>query len=230
MSVGEWIGTFGVAILLLAFALNILKRVTTTSTIYLTLNACGAILACLSSYMIKFWPFVILEAVWAIASIDAILKKQIFQKNNTLFICLAFSLMLLSGCTSLQEIQCTGVKGFKVNQVNMQLLDADLFLGVKNPNTVGFSIYRSEFDVTYSGVYFGKAKLSKRVHIRANAEEVYGFNLKGDFKGANLVDIMKIVGGAMSKGNIEVKGNLKVGKFLIRKKFPINLKEKLSFK
>jgi hypothetical protein len=68
------------------------------------------------------------------------------------------------------------------------------------------------------------------VHIRANAEEVYGFNLKGDFKGANLVDIMKIVGGAMSKGNIEVKGNLKVGKFLIRKKFPINLKEKLSFK
>jgi LEA14-like dessication related protein len=141
-----------------------------------------------------------------------------------IFVCI-FS---LTACRDFKEVQCTGVKGFKVNQVNMQGIDADIMLGIKNPNRIGFSIYKSTFDVTYAGVYLGKAKLSKRVHIDANTEAIYSFNLKSDFKGANLPDIIKLVSGAIGRGMVEVKGDLKAGKFLLRKKFPVNVKERVG--
>ncbi|MES2678391.1 MAG: LEA type 2 family protein [Bacteroidota bacterium] len=134
----------------------------------------------------------------------------------------------MTACRDLKEVQCTGVKGFKVNQVNMEGIDADIMLGIKNPNNMGFSIYKSTFDVTYAGVYLGKAKMSKRVHINANTEAIYSFNLKSDFKGANLPDIMKLVSGAIGRGMVEVKGDLKAGKFLLRKKFPVNVKERVG--
>ena len=136
--------------------------------------------------------------------------------------------MYLSSCKNLKELECTGVKGFKVNNISTEGIDGDIQLSIKNPNKVGFSIYKSTFDIRYSGVYLGKAKLRKKVHIKANREEIYSFNIKNDFKDVNLVDIMKVLGGASFKNQIEVKGDLKVGKIYIKRKIPVDLKEKLS--
>lgn len=68
MSAGEWVGTAGVSILLLAFALNVSKRLDSTSPGYLLLNTIGALLAGISAVIIRFWPFVLLEGVWALFS------------------------------------------------------------------------------------------------------------------------------------------------------------------
>lgn len=139
---------------------------------------------------------------------------------------LAFSfVLLLVSCRDFKEVQVTGVKGFKVNKIDAKGINADLLLGVKNPNNTGFSIYRSEFDVIYNGINLGKARSSKRVHIKANAEETYSFNLKSDFKDINLMDIMKLVQGG-GNGMVQVKGDLKAGKFYLKKKFPVDVKER----
>lgn len=137
-------------------------------------------------------------------------------------------LSVLAGvsCRDFQEIQVTGVKGFKVNKIDAKGISADLLLNVKNPNTVGFSIYRSKFDVTYSGINLGTARSSKRVHISSNSEDTYAFTLKSDFKDVNLMDIMKLVNGGGSGGMVHVKGNLRVGKFFIKKKLPVDVKER----
>lgn len=138
-------------------------------------------------------------------------------------------IFLFSGCRNIKEVQCTGVKGFKVNSMSAEEgIDGDILIGIKNPNAFGFSIYKSEFDVTYSGIYLGKAKLTKRVHINTNAEDVYSFNLKNDFKGVNVIDAMKLLSGAIFKNTIEVKGDLKVGKFLLKKKIAVDIKEKVK--
>jgi LEA14-like dessication related protein len=141
-----------------------------------------------------------------------------------------FSLLVVLVCFSckpFKEAQCTGVKGFKVNKMNTEGLDADIQLGIKNPNTVGFSVYPSEFDVIIGGVNLGKAKMSKRVHIAANEEKTYTFHLKSDFKNVNLMDITKLLAGK-SKGTVQIKGDLKAGKFYLKKKFPIDVKEKMD--
>jgi hypothetical protein len=76
MALSDWIGTLGVTLLLVAFALNIAKKISPESKSYLILNIAGAALAGVSSYMIAFWPFVILESVWVIATLIALIKSS----------------------------------------------------------------------------------------------------------------------------------------------------------
>ncbi len=74
MTSGELVGTLGVTLLLIAFALNLANKWSSSSSIYLIFNVVGAGLACLSSYLIHFWPFVVLEGVWTISSLIMLLK------------------------------------------------------------------------------------------------------------------------------------------------------------
>lgn len=136
------------------------------------------------------------------------------------------SLIFLFACKDFKEIQVTGVKGFKVNKIDASGINADLMLDINNPNAMGFSIYRSEFDVMYNGINLGKARSSKRVHISPNTQQTYSFNLKSDFKNINLMDIMKLVNGGGGNGMVHVKGDLKAGKFYLKKKFPVDVKER----
>jgi hypothetical protein len=76
MNSGELVGTLGVSLLLIAFALNLANKLSATSRTYLLLNIIGAGLAGLSSYMIQFWPFVVLEGVWTISSIYMLIKTN----------------------------------------------------------------------------------------------------------------------------------------------------------
>ena len=128
----------------------------------------------------------------------------------------------------MKEPVITGVRGFKVNKISVAGIDGDLQLGIKNPNNYSFSVYPSNFDVMYSGVHLGKARLDRRVKIKANAEEVYTFNIKSDFTNTNLLDVMKLLRGASFKNELEIKGDLKAGKLLLRKGFPVDLKERIS--
>jgi hypothetical protein len=75
MDTGSLVGTTGVTLLLLGFVLNLLKKIRSDSVVYLLLNFTGAALAGISSYMIKFCPFVVLETVWVLASLLPLLKK-----------------------------------------------------------------------------------------------------------------------------------------------------------
>jgi hypothetical protein len=68
------VGTIGVSLLLLAYLLNLLKRTSQESKTYTILNIVGAGLACYSSYLISFLPFVILEGTWFIVSLVALFK------------------------------------------------------------------------------------------------------------------------------------------------------------
>jgi hypothetical protein len=65
MTPATWIGSIGVSLLLIAFLLNLQKLLRSDSLLYLALNLAGAGLACYSSYLIRFMPFVVLEATWA---------------------------------------------------------------------------------------------------------------------------------------------------------------------
>lgn len=68
------IGFLGVGLLLLAFVLNIAGRMKAEGIPYLGLNLAGAALACLSSWMIDFMPFVVLEGTWAAATLIALVR------------------------------------------------------------------------------------------------------------------------------------------------------------
>ncbi len=69
MNQTDWIGFIGVALLLLAFFLNLKDAIKNDGFFYLSLNVLGASLACLASVLLNYLPFIILEACWAIVSL-----------------------------------------------------------------------------------------------------------------------------------------------------------------
>lgn len=78
MNEADIIGFTGVAILLLAFLLNLLKVLDYNNRVYISLNLAGAALACYASYMISYTPFIILEGCWFLVSM--IVLVQSFKK------------------------------------------------------------------------------------------------------------------------------------------------------
>jgi hypothetical protein len=69
------IGSLGVALLLLAFLLNLVRVLSTESYPYTALNLAGASLAGYASYLIGFVPFVILEGTWAVVAAVALTRR-----------------------------------------------------------------------------------------------------------------------------------------------------------
>jgi membrane associated rhomboid family serine protease len=80
MSVGDLVGSIGVAILLLAFGLNITGQLGSHSHVYLSLNFLGAALACVASILISYVPFVILEGAWSAVAAGTLL--QTYRRNR----------------------------------------------------------------------------------------------------------------------------------------------------
>jgi hypothetical protein len=70
------IGSLGVALLLLAFFLNLVRALKTESYPYTALNFAGASLAGYASYLIGFVPFVILEGTWAVVAAVALVRRM----------------------------------------------------------------------------------------------------------------------------------------------------------
>jgi glucose-6-phosphate-specific signal transduction histidine kinase len=75
-SLATIIGSTGVALLLVAFLLNLAKLLQQDSWPYLGLNVVGAALAAYSSYLISFMPFVVLEGTWTLVTAVAITRKM----------------------------------------------------------------------------------------------------------------------------------------------------------
>ncbi|WP_455169908.1 CBU_0592 family membrane protein [Aegicerativicinus sediminis] len=82
MNLIDWIGFIGVFQILLAFILSIAGKVKTSDLSYILLNLVGAAMACLASILMDYIPFIILEGVWTIASLVALLKFKA-TPNNT---------------------------------------------------------------------------------------------------------------------------------------------------
>ena len=75
VSGSEWVATFGVSLLLLAYLLDITEKIADDSPSFFALNMIGAGMASGAAWMIPFWPFVVLEGVWSLVSAIALCKR-----------------------------------------------------------------------------------------------------------------------------------------------------------
>jgi uncharacterized membrane protein YgaE (UPF0421/DUF939 family) len=69
MKASDILASIGVIILLIAFGLNLYKKLPAESRIYGLLNFIGAGICCFASYLIGFYPFIVLEGVWAFVAL-----------------------------------------------------------------------------------------------------------------------------------------------------------------
>ena len=70
------VNSAGVFLILAAFFLLILGTVKPENRWYLLLNLSGAGLACYGSWLIKAYPFVVLEGTWALVALVGLLRTK----------------------------------------------------------------------------------------------------------------------------------------------------------
>ncbi|WP_114939605.1 CBU_0592 family membrane protein [Mucilaginibacter endophyticus] len=74
MKPSDIIATTGVIILLIAFLLNLAGKLSAQSKLYSLMNFIGAGTCGYASYMISFYPFVVLESIWAIVALISLFR------------------------------------------------------------------------------------------------------------------------------------------------------------
>ncbi len=75
MTTVDWIGFLGISQILIAYFLNVSGFLSTKSYAFMLLNLVGAAMACMASILIAYWPFIILEGIWALVSLMSLLGK-----------------------------------------------------------------------------------------------------------------------------------------------------------
>ncbi|MFI5149341.1 MAG: LEA type 2 family protein [Bacteroidia bacterium] len=144
------------------------------------------------------------------------------KKNIFLFL----SILIFTASCKYKEVTLGQISGLKINKITTNGLELELGMKINNPNSYGFSIYRSSFRIKLGGADLGTARIAKRTHIKAHSDEVYTFTIKTSFdklKEDGLAGMISLF--SKKNAEIEIKGNLKAGKFLLRKKIPVDRKQ-----
>jgi hypothetical protein len=76
MNYNDIMGTIGVGLILLAYFCATFGWLNAKSKIFFALNIVGAGLACYASFLINYWPFVVLEGTWCLVSLVGFLKTS----------------------------------------------------------------------------------------------------------------------------------------------------------
>jgi len=74
MQAVDWLGFIGVLQILLAYFLNVTKKVNSNSLVFILLNFIGATMACIASILLNYLPFIILEGIWALIALYSLIK------------------------------------------------------------------------------------------------------------------------------------------------------------
>lgn len=143
-----------------------------------------------------------------------------------LFCCVTFF-----SCADFKEVTFSGIDNVSITSLSQSGVEALITVRINNPNKVSFTVYKSEMDVTISGISAGKAHLTNNVRIKAKSEHPYTFKVKSDFSGLSLADLPKIIAMGLSKSvKIGLKGNLKGGKLFVKRSYPIDMIQSVPLK
>lgn len=136
------------------------------------------------------------------------------------------SCMLFSCISEFKEVSISSIDDFKVTKLSPQGIEGEIKVTIKNPNPIGFKVFRARADIMYGDMKLGKARIAKKVRIPANSSAEHVFLLKGNLKDASLADIPGLLMGKNKQ--MEIKGYIKAGKWFYKKKFPIDQKQRLK--
>jgi len=76
MTYNDIIGSIGVALVLIAYFLNTERLIPVNGKLFFVINTIGGALACYASWLIDYWPFVILEGTWTLVSIYGLMNTM----------------------------------------------------------------------------------------------------------------------------------------------------------
>lgn len=132
-------------------------------------------------------------------------------------------------CAEIKPATIGGVENPKVNNLSTAGADFTFDMRIKNPNNMGVTVFPSSFDANVNGIDIGQVKMDKKVRIKANSDNTSGFHVKTDFSKLGMKDLANVIGLVASKNaTVTLKGEVRVGKWYYKKRFPVEFKKTIN--
>ena len=155
--------------------------------------------------------------------------KKHSNKNNLIFLFL--TIIFLSGC-KYQDIEIKDIKSLKLGKTNTKEINLSASIDVNNPNNYKIKIIKYDFDIKINGQEFKLYKDNVGINIPKKFNGNIPVSIKLTKKGQGILSIKSLILiGKIVKNrsiNIEVKGYVKAGMFIVSKKIPVNKKRTIK--
>lgn len=138
----------------------------------------------------------------------------------------AFLCTLLS-CGEIKEVEFGRIENAKILNANMKALEVEFAVRIKNPNNFGFTVTKSDLDLSINGKKLGEVNLKEKVHIKADSDQPYTFTITSDLSESGAGGLPALMGIIQSRSpRVRLKGDLKVRSFLFfSKKIPVDVEQ-----
>ena len=134
-------------------------------------------------------------------------------------------LLVLSAC-KVGPVYISKIEGSKIIELNQKGIKAEIYVRIKNPNSIGFKIFKTGFDCELNDVPVGKAYLKKKIKVKRRSNDVHTFIVESDFSKMGMKELGKLLSIATASSvKVRVKGTVKVGKLWFKKEFPFDATE-----
>ena len=138
-------------------------------------------------------------------------------------------LTVFISCAEIKPATIGGIENPTVKNLSISGVDFTFDMRIKNPNSMRVTVFPSSFEATVNGIDIDKVKLDKKVRIKANSDNTSEFHIKSDFTKSGMTNIANVIGMVASKNaTITLKGNVKVGKWYYKKRFPVEFKKTIN--
>ena len=139
------------------------------------------------------------------------------------------SFFFFSSC-NVQMITVSSIEKSKILKLDKTGIEIEITVHIKNPNSMGFNIYKAEFDVSVNGMAIGKGGINKKMRIKAKSDDAHTFTVSSDLSKLSFSDLPKLMALSKSKSaDIGLKGFIKVGKIFYKKTFDVDKTEEVNF-
>jgi LEA14-like dessication related protein len=98
---------------------------------------------------------------------------------------LLLSVIILSSCRGVQDIQITGVDGFELKGMENSRVSFSANIGIINPSSLGFKISEVNLKTSIDGSFIGTLTTSNLVKIPSRSDSTYRMNFSMEL--ANLL-------------------------------------------
>ncbi|HSH50929.1 MAG TPA: LEA type 2 family protein [Bacteroidales bacterium] len=137
--------------------------------------------------------------------------------------------ILISGCSSIKEIQIGDIKDVRLKSIENNLVGLELYLPVTNPGNFKIKIIDMDFDISVNGKHLGKMTNPEKIVIPSKYNNIQTFPVQ--------IELSNFLSGALSmyrlrnmkNFEIQIKGKVKARSFLYIKTMDIDEKNRVSW-
>jgi len=128
-----------------------------------------------------------------------------------------------------QEVELKSVGAFQATKVEDNILFLEIELTLYNPNAYSFKVHDADLDVFLNDQKLGKARLGEPFRIPKKSTETHRVQIQAELGDALKNQFPGFLFAALTNTmQVRVNGEVTGSAFLVRRSFPVDMKEKIN--